>query len=380
MTDESIDSPLTPENIEPQGGQKKINSTGKIDILNNRAKILSRYLRGPTGSCHDLCIYGIRHDSEASPRSPMQKTVAARSTGLAKETRKRNLKPEELKQTSLPKKNEIAESKKLLHGSCTPRKSEIRSKKGRTSIMDEKKSLVPLIVSLSPKHSVKKSSTINANTDRNLERLSYLKNQKNAKEVKSEMASDEDFPEKTLHIIECSAEYESVVSTPTGVTTNLHLSSSSSCESRKLKHAHKVKPEQTSNEDFPEKTLHVIESSTKNEYVVYSSTGVTTNFILPSSSSSEVRSLKNAPKGILNSGSPPSSRKRFRRAGNGIHPMIPDPSSYLFHRNNGWRHIRSIGHPHHHSHPCFFPTLSMTYKMVMLLGITKLKMAAKEKM
>ncbi|KAJ7956438.1 Plant calmodulin-binding-like protein [Quillaja saponaria] len=454
MADKSIDSPVTPENMELESGHKKRNSTGKIDILNHRGKILSRYLRGSAGSCHDLCKYGIKHDSEASPRSPMQKTVAARGgkgrdlektvtsiegkkkpissnpspnteigklshlvvfkevassstnvetvssedilppfaeidAGLEIDTCNQKVSLIQLKQSSHPKKGEMGEGKKLLHSSSAPRKSESRSKQLKTCIMVEKKILTPPTISLFPKHCVKKSSTISANTDKNLERLSYLNYQKNVKEAKTEQASNEDFPERTLHVIEYSTENDSVVSTPTSVTTNLHLSSSSTSIGRSLKHDHKgekkilvpptislspkhsvmkskesnantnknlrgvsclknqknvkdIKLEHASNEDLPEKTLHIIESKAENESARSNSTGVTTNLPLSSSLSSEGRRLKNARKEILKSGLPPSSRKRFRRAGNGTHRMIPDSSSHPFPGKINWRHIQSV--------------------------------------
>ncbi|ESQ41516.1 hypothetical protein EUTSA_v10013405mg [Eutrema salsugineum] len=51
-------------------------STGKLSFLYSEEKILPNYLRSPTGSCHDVCKYGRKHESEDKPRvSPLRKRV-----------------------------------------------------------------------------------------------------------------------------------------------------------------------------------------------------------------------------------------------------------------------------------------------------------------
>jgi hypothetical protein len=66
---------LIPENTEPEGGRIKRYSTGDITIPYTRVNILSRYLASSTGSCHDYCKYGTKHDSEMKTRNPILKSI-----------------------------------------------------------------------------------------------------------------------------------------------------------------------------------------------------------------------------------------------------------------------------------------------------------------
>lgn len=66
---------LIPENTEPEGGRIRRYSTGDITIPYTRVNILSRYLASSTGSCHDYCKYGTKHDSEMKTRNPILKSI-----------------------------------------------------------------------------------------------------------------------------------------------------------------------------------------------------------------------------------------------------------------------------------------------------------------
>ncbi|KAL1205907.1 hypothetical protein V5N11_017988 [Cardamine amara subsp. amara] len=50
-------------------------STGKLSFLYTEEKVLPNYLRSPTGSCHDACKYGSKHESEDKPRVSRHKRV-----------------------------------------------------------------------------------------------------------------------------------------------------------------------------------------------------------------------------------------------------------------------------------------------------------------
>ncbi|XP_019097707.1 PREDICTED: uncharacterized protein LOC104769784 [Camelina sativa] len=53
-------------------------STGKLSFLYSEEKVLPNYLRSPTGSCHDACKYGRKHESQDKPRvfsSPLKRVV-----------------------------------------------------------------------------------------------------------------------------------------------------------------------------------------------------------------------------------------------------------------------------------------------------------------
>lgn len=77
MAKEIINIPLTPQKIVLEGDSIRRNSSGKIGFQSNGPKILSRYLSTSMGSCHDFCKYGIKHASEAKGKSPMPKRITA---------------------------------------------------------------------------------------------------------------------------------------------------------------------------------------------------------------------------------------------------------------------------------------------------------------
>lgn len=71
MAKESADLPMTPENE----GNSRRNSMGKASFSTSGEKVLPRYLRASTGSCHDFCKYGRKHATEAKERRPIQKRI-----------------------------------------------------------------------------------------------------------------------------------------------------------------------------------------------------------------------------------------------------------------------------------------------------------------
>ncbi|EOA22075.1 hypothetical protein CARUB_v10002615mg [Capsella rubella] len=57
-------------------------STGKLSFLYSQDKILPNYLRSPTSSCHDVCKYGSKHESEDNkPRVSPLKRITRRFSG-----------------------------------------------------------------------------------------------------------------------------------------------------------------------------------------------------------------------------------------------------------------------------------------------------------
>ena len=77
---------LIPENTEPEGGRIRRYSTGDITIPYTRVNILSRYLASSTGSCHDYCKYGTKHDSEMKTRNPILKSIKEKQGTNMKKT------------------------------------------------------------------------------------------------------------------------------------------------------------------------------------------------------------------------------------------------------------------------------------------------------
>ncbi|XP_030533453.2 uncharacterized protein LOC115743015 [Rhodamnia argentea] len=66
MDGEMHDEAMIPQKVESLHGQLRRNSTGIMAAPNLQPPILSRYLRASMGSCHDLCKYGRKHNSEAT--------------------------------------------------------------------------------------------------------------------------------------------------------------------------------------------------------------------------------------------------------------------------------------------------------------------------
>ncbi|KAM1009748.1 hypothetical protein FF1_045144 [Malus domestica] len=71
MDDLSINLPVTRETTRPEERNPRRNSTGKIFSLNTGEKI-PHYLRASTGSCHDNCKYGRKHEEEVKAKCPIK--------------------------------------------------------------------------------------------------------------------------------------------------------------------------------------------------------------------------------------------------------------------------------------------------------------------
>nr|XP_028963418.1 uncharacterized protein LOC103404491 [Malus domestica] len=71
MDDLSINLPVTGETTRPEERNPRRNSTGKIFSLNTGEKI-PHYLRASTGSCHDNCKYGRKHEEEVKAKCPIK--------------------------------------------------------------------------------------------------------------------------------------------------------------------------------------------------------------------------------------------------------------------------------------------------------------------
>ncbi|KAE8678440.1 Detected protein of unknown function [Hibiscus syriacus] len=72
MAAESISSPVTLDISGSDGGNSRRSLAG-ADSVRSREKILPRYLRASTGSCHDFCKYGKKHESEENAKLPFRK-------------------------------------------------------------------------------------------------------------------------------------------------------------------------------------------------------------------------------------------------------------------------------------------------------------------
>lgn len=72
MAEESI-------NLQQDEDNSRRNSTGKSVASKSCEKIVPRYLRASTGSCHDFCKYGRKHAFEEKARQPIWKRMATKS-------------------------------------------------------------------------------------------------------------------------------------------------------------------------------------------------------------------------------------------------------------------------------------------------------------
>ena len=278
MAEASTEIPLIPDTIEPESSGVQRNVTEKTSSQSSGVKILSRYLRASTGSCHDFCKYGRKHEVEAKARVPIQKYITARrgegwdldqtaasadrkikfsissksspDSETTKEVSKKGspsskedisalegidvsvdedpnipkLKAEQSNPSSLSdhgcsideRDYEVQKSKASLDGPKGRRTSKNRSKEMRTSLLGERKALDPPTVPLYPKRSVRRapSSTIAQKTQN-----------------KTKDAESDNVPEKTLYVIESTLENRTLEPTQDVVHTP-HMSPSSTSTAR----------------------------------------------------------------------------------------------------------------------------------------------------
>ncbi|PON68902.1 Calmodulin-binding domain [Parasponia andersonii] len=281
MSESSIEIPLVQETIKPENVGVQRNATEKTNSPSSGMKVLSRYLRASTGSCHDYCKYGRKHEVEAKARFPIRNFIMERrgegwgvetaasaerkikfsissKPSPGSETRKEvsssskkgtlsleedlsafegidvsvqenpnnpNLEPKQSNLSSLPghgcsineRNRETRKSKAVLEGQYSRRTSKNRSKERRTSLLGERKALVPPTAPLSTKNSVRRGPCTIAR-----------KTQNKIKDAEPENASNENIPEKTLYIIESTLENRTLEPTQDAVRTPNSFPSSTS--------------------------------------------------------------------------------------------------------------------------------------------------------
>ncbi|KAK9272923.1 hypothetical protein L1049_003302 [Liquidambar formosana] len=157
MAGESISLPTTPEKTKSDGDTLRRNSMGNPNYANSGGNILPRYLRASTGSCHDFCKYGKKHESEAKEWRSMRKRIpipspdsqnSVESVVLAE--RKKavavRLKPPPNSKTPLPDAPAVIK----LEVSSHSKKVEVYSKQGSSNAVEINLSAA-LATSLKPK-------------------------------------------------------------------------------------------------------------------------------------------------------------------------------------------------------------------------------------
>ncbi|KAB2619909.1 serine/arginine repetitive matrix protein 2-like [Pyrus ussuriensis x Pyrus communis] len=127
-------------------------------------------------------------------------------------------------------KSGTRKGKEILEGSGSSVNRKIRSKLRRTPVLVERKMLEPETVCLTSKHPVKRVSDANAGSSKNLKGLSHMKDQKCPRKVEPEGTCNKDVPEKILYVVESNTENSTVKPTPNGadapeLSSSSHLSS-----------------------------------------------------------------------------------------------------------------------------------------------------------
>ncbi|OMO85911.1 hypothetical protein COLO4_21376 [Corchorus olitorius] len=167
MAEESISSSVSQDITKPAGGDSRRSSLAGDGSVNSGDKTLSRYLRASTGSCHDLCKYGKKHESEVKARRPFPRRIVKKACDEPNSFESLDLPRRE--KTSAVKSKSVPNSRthtpdtsdviNLQVSTDTPdrknsRRDEILSKKEKTSV-----------AKLKPKHSPNSRSHSNDSSD-----------------------------------------------------------------------------------------------------------------------------------------------------------------------------------------------------------------------
>ncbi|KAK8592847.1 hypothetical protein V6N13_043526 [Hibiscus sabdariffa] len=170
MAGESISSPVTLDISEPDRGSLRRKSLEGADSVSSREKILPRYLRASTGSCHDFCKYGKRHESEEIATHPFRKRNTKKPNTKKPNIKKPSDEPNLFRSLDLPqrKKTTTTESKSFPNSrSHTPETSDSIELQLSTCSPDRINSTIHGVLSgkekksaakLTPKHSTNSSS------------------------------------------------------------------------------------------------------------------------------------------------------------------------------------------------------------------------------
>ncbi|XP_068309023.1 uncharacterized protein [Pyrus communis] len=137
-------------------------------------------------------------------------------------------------------KSGTRKGKEIPEGSSSSVNRKNRSKPPRTPVLVEKKMLEPETVSLTYKHPVKRVSNENAGSFKNLKGLSHMKDQNGPRKVEPEGPCNKDVPENILYVIESNTENSTVEPTPNGADApELSSSSHQSSEVKSSRQARK---------------------------------------------------------------------------------------------------------------------------------------------
>ena len=315
MAEESTETPLTPEKTETERGhERRRNSTGRLDNPIGDIKIRSRYLRSSTGSCHDACKYGTK--PALKPWSSFPKRVTTLE-GESQAPEKAATSIEGKKKSAIGPRPSL-DSKVQKPSNPVVIKGEVSSstKKETATLEKVPTSSKEIDVSIEnssnqkPKHRKSKSYSHPVDWSFSFQRNNEIRI---SKEPQGDSASSR---KSKILSKELSTSKMGEIKASIPHTVNMFPKHSvkgvSNMKTKNENSVTKVKANQHSNVDVPEKTLYVIEAGTENKTVEPSQNSVS------SSPSSVDKSLKQAQKGILSSQLPYSSKKNnLRHTGTG---------------------------------------------------------------
>ncbi|XP_047311221.1 uncharacterized protein LOC124914675 [Impatiens glandulifera] len=106
VNQETINTPLleNPKQIELEEEDRHDNGKGKHGNMitqKSEGKVLSRYLRASTGSCHDMCKHGQKHSFNEESKIPLSTIIRKRMAEIREEKKKADIIKEQ-KRMSLP--------------------------------------------------------------------------------------------------------------------------------------------------------------------------------------------------------------------------------------------------------------------------------------
>ncbi|KAJ8749994.1 hypothetical protein K2173_013909 [Erythroxylum novogranatense] len=81
MAEKSISLPVSPNSNDSNLVNSRRSSLGNLSSSKRGESFLPHYLRASTGSCHDLCKYGRKHEFEEKARRPIRKILKKPSYG-----------------------------------------------------------------------------------------------------------------------------------------------------------------------------------------------------------------------------------------------------------------------------------------------------------
>ncbi|TYJ98916.1 CaM_binding domain-containing protein [Cucumis melo var. makuwa] len=337
-----IDIPATIEVNEPESCKVEVIVDTDSNTPKIRPKVLSRYLRPHTGSCHDFCKYGSEHALEGKPASPVSRK--AKLVGGNSQDLRRTI-------VSLAKQNKESNSPKSSQEynpiNITDLKEDIISS---PEIVTPPKRLLPSTkeVQAAAVHYSRTKLNLSSSKVSSFAGQGSSRTKRN-KEIRKGKKKDGDgslsSSNSTSRSLEMNISAEEDITalvpevgsrTPKTRVKRVAIADKKSIGRNGLKsqiHHIKCKPDPSNNEDVEEKTLYMIEPSSKNETEGMSQSSLhTTESSQPQSSSTTDNNLKHEQEAVANSIVPPMSEKKnvVKRARNGTSPKILSTSPTVF--------------------------------------------------